>query len=74
MGEKKCTVDAAARLLVRLEAAARHPDLAVVTALVDINKRFDRVPWRKLVAAAQRYGFPTTILRMALLMHHAPRR
>eukprot|EP00959_Pyramimonas_sp_CCMP1952_P062662 1310143-Pyramimonas_sp.AAC.1 len=35
MGANKCTVDVAARLFVRAQAAARHPELAVVTALVD---------------------------------------
>eukprot|EP00959_Pyramimonas_sp_CCMP1952_P035001 732657-Pyramimonas_sp.AAC.1 len=60
--------------MVYAEAADASDQDAIITALVDINKCFDRLKWIKIIEAAQRFEFPLSILRSVLAMYAAPRR
>eukprot|EP00959_Pyramimonas_sp_CCMP1952_P375955 7874359-Pyramimonas_sp.AAC.1 len=43
-------------------------------AIVDIEKCFDRVPWRELAKACRDHSFPARLFILALRMYSAPRR
>eukprot|EP00959_Pyramimonas_sp_CCMP1952_P347669 7282361-Pyramimonas_sp.AAC.1 len=74
LGQGKCTVDVAARTMVHAEAADQLQGGAIVTALIDISKCFDRVIWMKILMAAKMHEFPVAILKMCMSMYAAPRR
>eukprot|EP00959_Pyramimonas_sp_CCMP1952_P473665 9502114-Pyramimonas_sp.AAC.1 len=42
--------------------------------IVDIEKCFDRVPWRVVALAGKRHGFPGWLLGLALKMYRASSR
>eukprot|EP00959_Pyramimonas_sp_CCMP1952_P414977 8694813-Pyramimonas_sp.AAC.1 len=60
--------------MIYAEAYARDKQRATTTTLVDISKCFGRVCWRRVLQAAEHYGFPTQVLQLCLAMYSAPRR
>eukprot|EP00959_Pyramimonas_sp_CCMP1952_P347175 7271602-Pyramimonas_sp.AAC.1 len=61
LGAEKCTADVAARVPLQGESQEVKPrlpdDKIVLHSIVDIEKCFDRAPWRLIVIAGHRHGF-----------------
>eukprot|EP00959_Pyramimonas_sp_CCMP1952_P057595 1202280-Pyramimonas_sp.AAC.1 len=60
--------------MVYAEAADAKDQDAIITAMIDISKCFDRLKWAKIIEAAKHFQFPLSILRSVLAMYAAPRR
>eukprot|EP00959_Pyramimonas_sp_CCMP1952_P102885 2151607-Pyramimonas_sp.AAC.1 len=74
LGSGRSTIDVGARAMVYAEAADARDQDAIITALIDISKCFDRLKWIKIIEAAKHFGFPPSVLRSVLAMYAAPRR